>query len=343
MASYADLVAEYLNKVKCAKVGDIIKYVMKVKGIDKYDTAKDRVKPVLRRLMKKGLVYRDEEGRYCAKTTIVVDKKYSQECSNKPSVVPPAEITTSFGATVKLVASNMPLIGDGDPRRLPLLAVKVSTGKAVEKGVEHYLTADWKEGWSDWLKNAKDEFPSVLEHAVLTFHVDGCSRVCSHQFVRHRLVSFTQESQRYAEERLLSAVKQLPTYSEDEWDNIYEASAAAVVDLMEAEEDEELHKLVNRVSVIPPTVKRSEDTLYEYVYSVADALADYFNLRAMGVPMEDARYVLPQSVRTSLLATANLREWLHIINLRTHPKAQWEIREIAQAIKEIVCSIFYLC
>ena len=40
---------------------------------------------------------------------------------------------------------------------------------------------------------------SVLEHAVATFYIDGISRVCSHQLVRHRLCSFTQESQRYVE------------------------------------------------------------------------------------------------------------------------------------------------
>lgn len=38
---------------------------------------------------------------------------------------------------------------------------------------------------------------SILEHATLTFAIEGCSRVCSHQLVRHRLASYTQQSQRY--------------------------------------------------------------------------------------------------------------------------------------------------
>ncbi len=210
---------------------------------------------------------------------------------------------------------NKPLIGDGNPKRLPILAVKVSTGKAVEKGIEHYLTAPWKEGWDEWIKQAKDSFPSVLEHVVLTFHIDGCSRVCSHQLVRHRLVSFTQESQRYSEVRVLKVIK-----------------ASSLKEAKEKYEKLEDYGILKELFVIPPELKGDET----YMNSLLNSILEYLELRLKGVPMEDARFVLPQAIRTSLLATANLREWLHVIELRAHPKAQWEIREIAERIKELI-------
>ncbi len=222
---------------------------------------------------------------------------------------------TSFGAKVCLIAYNKPLIGDGNPKRLPILAVKVSTGKAVEKGIEHYLTAPWKEGWEDWLRQAKEAFPSVLEHIVLTFHIDGCSRVCSHQLVRHRLVSFTQESQRYSEVRILKAVK-----------------ASSLGEAKEKYEKLKDYEVLKELFVIPPELVNEE----AFMKGLLDSVLKYLELRLKGVPMEDARFVLPQAIRTSLLATANLREWLHVIELRAHPKAQWEIREIAEGIKELV-------
>ncbi len=232
---------------------------------------------------------------------------------------------TSFGAKVCLVAVNKPLIGDGDPRRLPVLAVKVSTGKAVEKGIEHYLTAPWKEGWEDWLKQAKEAFPSVLEHITLTFHIDGCSRVCSHQLVRHRLVSFTQESQRYTEARILKAVKA---------DSVKSAKAKYQKLLNQPNIN-----MLEKVLVIPPKIKG--ETVSMFVKEAIKAVLSYLELRLKGVPMEDARFLLPQAVKTSLLATANLREWLHIIELRAHPKAQWEIREVAICIGDLIEKILH--
>jgi len=99
---------------------------------------------------------------------------------------------------VSLVAVNAP--GGVDSRRLVVLAVKVSQGKVREKGVEHYLR-EYPEGdVHRWLLKTS-EFPSVLEHITFTFYVEGISRVASHQLVRHRIASYTQESQRYSEVR----------------------------------------------------------------------------------------------------------------------------------------------
>lgn len=207
----------------------------------------------------------------------------------------------------------MPLIGDRDPRRLPLLAVKVSVGKAVEKGALHYLTYEWKKGWSEWLRESIESFPSVLEHITMTFLIEGISRVTSHQLVRHRLASYTQESQRYSEARILRSVGA---------ENLEEAFEKWSRVLGEAN-----LKVVERTCVLP-----FEDSWR----TCASSILEYITCRLNGYKMEDCRYVLPQAMRTSLLMTTNLREYLHVIKLRSDKRAQWEIRGIAIAMKELI-------
>lgn len=94
---------------------------------------------------------------------------------------------------VKLLSWNSGLV---DVRKLVMLAFKVSAGKVREHGLEYYLRRH--EGdLSKWMLEGV-RYPSVLEHVVFTFYIDGISRVTSHQLVRHRLASYTQESQRYS-------------------------------------------------------------------------------------------------------------------------------------------------
>ena len=83
-----------------------------------------------------------------------------------------------------------------DPRRLVILAVKTSTGDIRKKSIDHYLTSYPERDVSSWIIKAID-FPSVYEHVTFTFMIEGISRVTSHQLVRHRIASYTQESQRY--------------------------------------------------------------------------------------------------------------------------------------------------
>lgn len=79
-----------------------------------------------------------------------------------------------------------------------MLAAKTSQGRLSQETLEHYLKNYPEENVRGWiLESAK--FPSVLEHLSFTFLIEGISRVTSHQLVRHRLASYTQESQRYAE------------------------------------------------------------------------------------------------------------------------------------------------
>jgi len=81
--------------------------------------------------------------------------------------------------------------------------------------------------------------------------------------------------------------------------------------------------------VVPPSIASKEDALSEYMRAHEEAIKAYRKLSELGIPPEDARYVLPQSVRTKILVTMNARELLHFFGLRMCTRAQWEIRAMA--------------
>ena len=142
---------------------------------------------------------------------------------------------------------------------------------------------------------------SVIEHAVFTFSVEGVSRALTHQLVRHRIASFSQQSQRYV--RLSE-----PTY------------------------------------VVPETVKRDPEVMKVYEETMDGIWDSYSKLIGMGIPAEDARYVLPNGCTTNITITMNARELLHFFSMRCCNRAQWEIREMADEMlrlcKEVSPVIF---
>ncbi len=181
-----------------------------------------------------------------------------------------------------------------------------------------------RQHWSPW------EFSSY------TFLVDGCSRVCSHQLVRHRLASYAQLSQRYSEGHLRRmaerACRELgvdcpgkPKTRKD-----YEAYAEALEEYAGKYRGsvEKLVPLASEAFVIPPhlPVEAKAEIAYQYI-RLASA---YYRLLSLGVAREDARFVLPQAVKTTLYVRMNARELATVfLPLRMCTKAQWEIRMVA--------------
>jgi thymidylate synthase (FAD) len=128
---------------------------------------------------------------------------------------------------------------------------------------------------------------SPFEHASFTFGVEGLSRVASHQLVRHRIASFSQQSQRYV-------------------------------------------KRESAEIVLPPSAAARPEARTLFERQAESAREAYKALLGMGVPPEDARFVLPHGCATRLLFTMNIRELLHFFELRLCRRAQWEIRELAR-------------
>ena len=151
---------------------------------------------------------------------------------------------------------------------------------------------------------------SVLEHCTLTFAVEGISRACSHQLVRHRLMSFEQASQRYVRMDGMGYV--MPG-------SIRGKSMGTIYDPFEGHREAMLEE--------------------EYAAIMRNAFSAYRRLiEKYGIPEEDARYVLPNACCTNIVVSMNLREFMHFCGLRRCSRAQWEIRELADRMAEEVIS-----
>lgn len=91
--------------------------------------------------------------------------------------------------------------------------------------------------------------------------------------------------------------------------------------------------------VIPESIALNSEAFAKYADTIGDIKNAYSKLIELGIKKEDARFILPEATITDLYMSLNLRELLHIVNLRTHKAAQWEIRELVERMKEIVVSV----
>jgi len=233
---------------------------------------------------------------------------------------------------VRLVAVSRPLVG-GDPRRLVVLAVKVSSGKLHEREAEHYLSSEYSDrDVSQHIVKAW-AYPSVLEHIVFTFLIEDISRVCSHQLVRHRIASYTQESQRFSESYMARGLKLIEEALRKRGIEVSGPRHVLVEEFLRTATRSEIVEVCREVFVVPPRI--DEESAETMCRSLLASIARYYELvDAYGAKLEDARFVIPQAIKTRLLVTMNLRELIHVACLRLKPEAQWEIREVVRAMVE---------
>ncbi len=164
------------------------------------------------------------------------------------------------------------------------------------------ITSSSAEKFVEMLRNRGHE--SVLEHSCMTVEFNNVSRGFTHELVRHRLASFTQESTRYVDESNFNVV--IPPDKDE---------SEKIVDL-------EL-----------PDGKKIKISFKEW----ADLNEQmYRGLRKAGWIPQDARQILPIGIKSQIVVTANFREWRHILRLRTSPSAHWEIRYVMSNLLEDV-------
>lgn len=161
---------------------------------------------------------------------------------------------------------------------------------------------------------------SPIEHASATFEISGISRTCSHQLVRHRLASYSQQSQRYVSWEI--KCKEVLDLRGEGLDAVGCESEYAVA----------WDKLVAALGAL--FVKPPEMSVERWMDAMVHACQKYyFGVMAEGLKPEDARFLLPNAAKTELMMTANFREWRHIIQLRTDPASQWEIATVAERVR----------
>lgn len=139
-----------------------------------------------------------------------------------------------------------------------------------------------------------DGHESVLEHEKITVRII-CDRGVSHEIVRHRIASYSQESTRYC------------NYS--------------------------LDKYQNELTFIRPFFWNDDPEKYLIWENAMKAAENsYLTLIALGATPQEARSVLPNSLKTEIVVTMNMREWRHFFKLRTSPAAHPQMREIAKLV-----------
>lgn len=140
----------------------------------------------------------------------------------------------------------------------------------------------------------KSGHESVLEHEKLTVKFI-CDRGVTHEIVRHRIASYSQESTRYC------------NYSKD--------------------------KFGNELTFIRPCFWADDSEEYAvWKQAMEDIEKTYVKLISLGAKPEEARSILPNSLKTEIVCTMNLREWRHFFRLRTAERAHPQIREISVAL-----------
>ena len=143
---------------------------------------------------------------------------------------------------------------------------------------------------------------SPIEHASFTFAVEGISRACSHQLVRHRLASYSQQSQRYVSEEAGFDFVIPPSIKKDS------ELARYFEDFMNKTQEAYRH-IVSRLN--EKGLKGAEAN-------------------------QDARFILPNACETKIIITMNARELLHFFKQRCCNRAQWEIRSMAIEMLRLV-------
>lgn len=146
---------------------------------------------------------------------------------------------------------------------------------------------------------------TVIEHASFTFAVEGVSRSLLAQITRHRLASFSVQSQRYVGE---TAARNS--------DGVFDYVVPPPIAALGTEARAEFARQMRRVQ-----------EWYDYWVRELGGDRDAY---------EDARFVLPNAAETKFVFTMNARELLHFFTLRCCGRAQWEIRDLADEILRLV-------
>lgn len=141
------------------------------------------------------------------------------------------------------------------------------------------------------LKNGHE---SVIEHEKVSVRII-CDRGVTHEIVRHRIASYSQESTRYC------------NYNND--------------------------KFGKELTLIRPSFWKEDSKEYKIWLQTMQTIEDAYNrLIELGAEPQQARSILPNSLKTEIVVTMNLREWRHFFKLRTAKRAHPQMREVACAL-----------
>lgn len=192
---------------------------------------------------------------------------------------------------MKIIKPSVEILDDLNPEQI--LKKLEMCGRICYKSEDKITTESASRFISSIVKRGHE---SVIEHFSFSVRFI-CDRGVTHEIVRHRLASYSQESTRYC------------NYSKGDFNT--------------------------QITVIEPLYLEVGTAGYELWRSgCEEAEKRYFDLLSWGCSPQEARAVLPNSLKTEIIMTANIREWRHFLKLRTSKAAHPQIKEIADMLLE---------
>lgn len=177
-----------------------------------------------------------------------------------------------------------------NPEKIVADAARLCYSNSTIKELMTSMTKDKIEGLIDKLASMGHESP--FEHVSFTFGIEGVSRALLAQISRHRIASFSVQSQRYCE-----------------FDGFN--------------------------FVIPDSIKNNSEASVIYAKTLDDTLKGYKKLISLGIPKEDARFLLTSAAETKIVITMNARSLFHFFEVRSCDRAQWEIRSLSNKMLQL--------
>lgn len=236
-----------------------------------------------------------------------------------------------MSVTVKLIAHTP------NPEQVVAAAAKLCYSPSKIDNILDGLDEEKSRSFVEMLSSLGHESP--MEHVSFTFGIDGISRACSHQLVRHRIASYSQQSQRYVDG--------------NKFDFVTPPSIASCPEALE-EYNKAIQAQSRAYSIVRDTlvcniIKECEDgkllegtnqEIIEQYKEINKAQCSVFIKKAN----EDARFILPNACTTSIVVSMNVRSLHNFFDHRCCNRAQWEIRDVAiemlKLCREVAPSLF---
>lgn len=205
-----------------------------------------------------------------------------------------------------------------EPERTVAAAAKLCYSASEIATIKDGLTDEKTASFVEMLSEIGHESP--IEHASFTFGIEGVSRSLLAQITRHRIASFSVQSQRYVKENHFSFVTP-PAIAED-------AEALALYEESMQAAEAAYHALTDRLSA-----RYVEENL------AAGMEEKTARRNAEKKAIEDARFVLPNACETKMVMTINARSLMNFFRHRCCNRAQWEIRDVADQMLSLVTEV----
>lgn len=189
--------------------------------------------------------------------------------------------------------------------------------KYIDKGIVHYVTTNYRVLIeNNWLDDLQYQCEPTEHHEKRITVKFTCDRGVSHEFVRHRTFSFTQESTRYC------------NYSKDKFGNEITCIIPCWLNIKEDSYIEDDRGLLQNLDI------ESNRDIFIFVHNLCLTERYYFNLLKYGWKPQQARSVLPNSLKTELIMTGFISDWKHFFILRTDKGAHPQAQELAIPLQE---------